>query len=189
MTDKFSDEHRRLYRWFFKEYNNQYINYEKYYRASQHYQRYAKIIHWGTGILSSIIITLVLAIVQGIFPEILTQVAIGASLATGVTSLVGSIGNFERKHIQYYNSGQEHDDLYSKFDRVIKVEFPNPDADIGQLKKECEELIDEKDELNGLTPQLESRWYERLKKERGHDSIHWTPQPLEKMREGEFGDG
>lgn len=186
MGKSFSDRQRRLYQWFFEEYNKQYINYEKYYRASDYHQKRAKQIRWGTGVLSSIIIILVLAIVQGFHSDVLTPVAIAASLLTGTVSLVGSIGDFERKCITYYNSGQEHDDLYTEFENMIKVEIPDPNANIEELEEECERLVNRKDELNGLTPQLEGRWYQKLKDERGYDSIHWDPQPLEKMEEANF---
>lgn len=186
MSQSFSDRHRRLYRWFFKEYNNQYINYEKYYSASDHYQKRAKQVRWGTGLLSTVVIILVLGIVQGFQPNILTPLAIATSLLTGAISLIGSIGDYERKYIIYYNSGQEHDDLYSEFDRMVKVELPEPGVDYNDLEKKCNELVEEKDRLNGLTPQLESRWYEQLIKERGYDAVHWEPQPLEKMQDAQF---
>ncbi|SMO81571.1 hypothetical protein [Halorubrum cibi] len=186
MTSSFSDKHHRLYRWFFEEYNKQYINYEKYYEASEHYRWRAKQVRWGTGILSSLIIIIVLTIVQGFYQNILTPVVVGLSLLTGVISLIGSIGDFERKYIIYYNSGQEHDDLYSEFDNMIKVRLPDPSADFDELKEECDRLVEEKDELNGLTPQLEERWYNKMVEERGEDAVHWDPQPLEKMREAKF---
>ena len=186
MNSPFSDEHRRLYRWFFKEYNNQYINYEKYYEASDHYQRRAKQVRWGTGILSSLIIIFVLAIVQGIHPDFLTSAAVGLSLLTGAISLIGSIGDFERKYITYYNSGQEHDDLYSEFDKMIKVKLPDPNANLDELQEECDRLIEKKDELNGLTPQLEGRWYDKMIEERGKEAVHWDPQSLEEMRKAKF---
>ena len=186
MKSPFSDEHRRLYRWFFKEYNNQYINYEKYYEASDHYQHRAKQVRWGTGILSSIVIILVLAIVQGFYSDILTPAAVGLSLLTGAISLIGTIGDFERKYITYYNSGQEHDDLYSKFDKMIKVKLPDPNANLDELQEECDRLIEKKDELNGLTPQLEGRWYDKMIEERGKDAVHWEPQSLEEMRKAKF---
>ena len=167
MTDSLSNKHRRLYRWFFEEYNKQYINYEKYYEASEHYRQRAKLVRLGTGILSSLIVILVLAIVQGFHPDILTPTAIAASLLTGAISLFGSIGNFEKKYIIYYNSGQEHDDLYTDFEKMIKVKLPDPSADFDELEKECERLVEKKDKLNGLTPQLEERWYNKMKKERG----------------------
>lgn len=185
-SDNFSERHRRLYAWFFKEYNNEYINYEKYYRASKYYQKRAKQVRWGVGLLSATVVILVLAIVKGIRPDLLTPIAIGASLGTGVISLVGSIGDFERKYITYYNSGQEHDDLYTEFDNMIKVKLPDPDADYESLENECKRLVDKKDELNGLTPQLEGRWYDKLIEERGKDAVHWDRQPLEKMRVAEF---
>jgi hypothetical protein len=186
MSNSFSNRHRRLYQWFFEEYNKQYINYEKYYEASEHYRKRAKQVRLGTGILSSLIVILVLGIVQGFHPDILTQIAVGTSLLTGVISLVGSIGDYERKHIKYYNSGQEHDDLYTDFDNMIKVKLPNPSANIAELEEECKRLVDEKDELNGLTPQLEERWYNKMIKERGKEAVHWEPQPLEEMKKANF---
>lgn len=186
MTSSFSDKHRRLYRWFFEEYNKQYINYEKYYEASEHYRQRAKQVRLGTGILSSLIVILVLAIVQGFHPDILTPTAVGTSLLTGVISLVGSIGDFERKYIIYFNSGQEHDDLYTDFENMIKVKLPDPSADFDELEEECKKLVEKKDELNGLTPQLEERWYKKMIEERGKDAVHWDPHPLEEMQKAEF---
>lgn len=128
----------------------------------------------------------VLAIVKGLYADALTPVAIAASLLTGVISLVGAIGDFEKKYIRYYNPGQEHDDLYSQFDKMVKVELPEPGADFDELEKECERLIEKKDELNGLAPQLESRWYDELIEERGKAAVHWDPKPLEEMQGAQF---
>lgn len=186
MSNSFSDKHRRLYQWFFEEYNKQFINYEKYYEASEHYRKRAKQVRRWTGILSSLTVILVLGIVQGFNPDILTPTAVGTSLLTGVISLVGSIGDFERKYIIYYNSGQYHDDLYTEFENMIKVKLPDPSADIDRLEEECKRLVEEKDELNGLTPQLEERWYEKMIKERGEDAVHWDSQPLEEMKKANF---
>ena len=59
-------------------------------------------------------------------------------------------------------------------------------TDYDELESECENLIKKKDELNGLTPQLESRWYNKLIEEKGYDAVHWDRQSLEEMQKGDF---
>ncbi|WP_435158075.1 hypothetical protein [Haladaptatus sp. DFWS20] len=183
---EFSKRRIRLYHWFFKEYNNTYINYEKYYKASDYYKKWAKRLNLAVTVVSASIVFIVLATIKGAFPNIFTPVALMLSLVTGVLSFVDAVGDFERKYIQYYNAGQCHDDLYSEFDKMVKIKLPDNSEKDEDLEARCDELIEKKNELNSLTPQLDSKWYDKLIEERGKDAVHWKPTPLKEMRDGKF---
>lgn len=188
-NDPYSKKRYRTYEWFFTEYNHQWINYKKFYLASSAYKKRAKYLNYGIGVTGSAVVVIILAIVKGIQPELLTPFALGASLLVGLLSATDSVGDYERKYVRYYRIGQRFDDLYTEMDYLVKVRLPDPDEDDEELAKRCRELVDRKDDLNGSAPQISEKWYRKLQEEERDegaedegDPLKWDRPDLNKLR-------
>jgi hypothetical protein len=162
----YSDRRRRLYRQLFEEYNSQYINYKKYYLASDELGRKGRKLGYFTTGIGGLLLILLSGIVAGSPPEIINTVTLALSALLAALSFAHVTTNWQATSNQYYNSGQIHQRLFQEFDYIIKMRLPDDSEDIEELEADCKQLLEEKNTLNESTAQLDSKWFKKLADEK-----------------------
>lgn len=86
-------------------------------------------------------------------------------LAVGilVSSLISSFYGPKLRSRDYYQAGQEHQELYDKFEDFVQFDIPDPSNTNNELRKEIEEINQRRHQLNQSTPQLGGIWYYTMK--------------------------
>lgn len=182
-SSTYTNERKRLYKRFAHHYRSQYINYEKYYLASDCIKTKGKVFDWATTLVAAILLILISGAVRGLEASIIDVVILLLSAAVAALSFATAIGGWKRLASEYYKAGQIHDDLYSEFDKMVKERLPDPNEDDKELKKDCEMLLKRKEELNKATPQLASKWYYRLMER--DDGLEWEEKSLTDLKGGD----
>ncbi|MFB6235483.1 MAG: hypothetical protein ABEH81_14025 [Halopenitus sp.] len=183
MTDTYQDRRRNLWDLVFDEYRAQWINYRKYYLASDWLGKWGNRIHYLTTIASSLLLAVIGAAATYSLPDWFSMITLLLSAATASLAIVSMVGKWQLKSNQYYNAGQQHQELYKEFDYFVKVRLTDKDEETSELEKEAKSLIEKKNDLNEATPQLHTRWFEKLKSKR---DTEWEQPSLEDLREGNY---
>jgi hypothetical protein len=86
-------------------------------------------------------------------------------LAIGIlaTSLISSFYGPKLRSRDYYQAGQEHQELYDEFDHFIHFDIGDPSKSNDELREVLEELNSRRHRLNQSTPQLGGIWYYSMK--------------------------
>lgn len=182
-TPGFSDERNRLYFRILREYRAQYINKKKYYLAGDCFQSKGKFFDFLTTVVASVLLVVILSIVQNQNSGSLGLLPLALSTAVAALSYTNALGAWQSTSTEYYNSGQVHGSLFDEFEEIVKERFPDPDEDDKVLKKECEQLLKRKEELNQATSQLSSKWYHRLMEK--EDGVKWDKKSLDELQQGD----
>jgi len=80
-----------------------------------------------------------------------------------VTSLISSFYGPKLRSRDYYNGGQELQELYDDVIDFIVVDLHSQEQDMGELHDKYIELNKIRHELNQTTPQLGGHWYKLIK--------------------------
>ncbi|WP_435363553.1 hypothetical protein [Haloarchaeobius sp. DYHT-AS-18] len=179
--DSFENERRQLHERFFEEYNSQYINYKKYYLASEYTGKKGRRADYAVTIGAAILLIMVSGVLRP-GAEINQGLLLLTSAFVSGLSYATIVGGWQAKSDQLYKAGQIHQSLYSEFDKMVKQKLPDPSHDTNELKSECESLLSRKHELNQATQQVSSKWYWRLQEQKDTD---WERPKLEEIRDGE----
>jgi len=179
----YSERRRRLYQRIFEEYNSQYINYKKYYLASDDLGKKGRWLGYGVTALAGLLLILLSGILAGSPPGVVNTATLILSGLTAAISFAHVTLNWGAKSNQYYNSGQIHQRLYQKFDHMVKVRLPDESEDLDSLEEDCRELLKEKNTLNEATPQLDNQWYKKLAEE---NDLDWDVKSLEEVNDGDW---
>lgn len=182
-SSPYSTERRRLYKRFFEAYNSQYINYKKYYRASDVLGRRGRYLDYATTMIGGLLLFLLAGVVAAVVPEWVNLFTLFLSAVIAALSFASVTGNWQATSNEYYNAGQIHQRLYLEFDYMVKIRFPDSNVPLSELEKECDELIQRKNTLNEATPQLDSKWFKKLNQEK---DLNWDPKTLEDVRDGNW---
>lgn len=177
---KYSDDRRRLYTRMFEEYNSQYINYYKYFTASEYIGKKGQYADYAVTLVASWLLILISGILGPDQSNNSGLLLLMSALTAGL-SYASIVGNWQSVSDQLYKSGQIHHDLYMEFEKFIKEELPDPDADQEELEERAERLLKRKSELNRATKRISSKWYQRLKMKK---DIEWDRPQLEEIRQG-----
>lgn len=175
-NDAYSPRRKRLYDYFFEEFNNQYINYKKYYKASGALDKWGKWVNYSTTAVSALLLAIIGTITTSSQLELSGWIPVTVSAITAVLAFVNAVGNFQLRSNQYYNAGQQHQHLFEKMEHFITVRLPDSNENINQLEYDAIQLLDEKNRLNESTPQMSNKWYKKVKKE---NDLDWEKVPLE----------
>ncbi len=182
-SNSFSDERRRLYHRVLHEYRAQYINYEKYYLASDCLSSKGKLFDLITTLFAAVLLILISGLTRGLEAAVVDIVVLFFSASTAALSFATTIGSWKPLATEYFKAGQIHNNLYSDFDEMVKERLPDPEESDEKLKEDCDILLQRKDELNRATPQLDSKWYFRLlERENG---VEWDRKSLEELQQGD----
>lgn len=150
-----------------------YYTYERNYFA-------AKCVGWLGWILDGIT-----ALFGGILIFILranTDYQTSVYLAIGIlsTSLISSFYGPKLRSRDYYQAGQEHQELYDNFDHFIHFDIGSPAMSNEDLRDKLEELNSRRHRLNQSTPQLGGIWYYSMK---GVGKVKWAYSKLVPWKE------
>jgi len=174
---------RKLWDLFFDEYRSQYINYRKYYLASDVLGKRGNILDYLTTVFSAILLAIIGAIASLGTPEWYNILLLILAAITSGLSIINTFGQWQLKSNEYYNAGQQHQELFKEIEYFVEVELPDENEEITYLENRAQELINKKNNLNKATPQLHTKWFDKLKKRR---DIDWNQPTLEELREGEY---
>lgn len=86
---------------------------------------------------------------------------ISVYLAIGIlsTSLISSFYGPKLRSRDYYQAGQEHQELYDDFDHFIHFDIGDTTVSNDELRNKLEDLNSRRHRLNQSTPQLGGIWY------------------------------
>jgi hypothetical protein len=180
----YGNKREKLWNRVFEEYRSQYVNYRKYYLASDVLGKRGQYLNYLTTVISSLLLAVVgAASTITSTPNWFNGLALILAAFTAALSIMVSFGRWQLKSNQYYNSGQQHQNLFKEIEFFVEIEMPDDDKDIEYLEKKTKELIEKKNTLNEATPQLHTKWFNKLKKQR---DINWDQPSLEEMKDGGY---
>lgn len=175
---------RKLWNRIFEEYRSQYVNYRKYYLASDVLGERGTYLNYFTTIVSSLLLAVVGAAATSVnTPSWFNMLALILAATTAALSIVVSFGKWQLKSNQLYNSGQQHQNLFKEIEYFVEIEMPDKNKDVEDLEEKAKCLIERKNQLNEATPQLHTKWFEKLKEQR---DIDWDKPTLEEVRGGDY---
>lgn len=183
MTNAYEPRRRNLWDLIFDEYRAQWINYRKYYLASDKLGKWGRWIQYATTLFSALLLAVIGAAATYRTPDWFSTLTLFLSAITASLAIAGSVAKWTLKSNQYYNAGQQHQALYKELNHFVKVRLPDEDESIEQLEYDALKLILRKNDLNEATPQLHTRWFQMLKKQRDTD---WDQPSLEELRDGDY---
>lgn len=183
MSTEYDHRRQRLWDLVFAEYRAQWINYRKYYLASDKLGKKGRLIRYSTTVVSSLLLALIGATATYSLPSWFSALTLILSAVTAGLAITGTVAKWQLKSNQYYNSGQQHQKLYKKFDYFVKVRLADLDENTDQLEEDARQLIDKKNDLNEATPQLHTKWFQKLKEKR---DLQWEQPSLIDIRNGDY---
>lgn len=180
--DRYSKRRRRLYQIAYDQCAKQYINYHKFYTASRAMEYWSIVLKYFTAVLGAIL----LAILSRLWPEpqfnrVGILVVLSVLIAGG--ALINSIENWDTKSHIYHNYGQRHQELFEEFRKLVRLKIPDTDEEYEDLEDETYELLEEKESLSKLTPQISSIWYRIFQRE---INLNRDPSSIEDVRDGKW---
>jgi len=86
-------------------------------------------------------------------------------LAVGilVSSLISSFYGPKLRSRDYYQAGQEHQELYDEFEDFVQFDISDPSNTNQEFRHQVETLNQRRHQLNQSTPQLGGIWYYTMK--------------------------
>jgi hypothetical protein len=88
-----------------------------------------------------------------------------------VSSLLSAFYGPKLRSRDYYNAGQELQELYDELLDYIEYELQDPDKEVSSLQEQYEEFNTERHHMNQSTPQLGGHWYRLIKWKQKYKSI------------------
>jgi len=183
VADSYESRRQNLWDLIFDEYRAQWINYRKYYLASDELGKWGRRIKYLTTVASSLLLAVIGAAATYSLPGWFSGVTLLLSAITASLAITSTVAKWELKSNQYYNAGQQHQELYKDIDYFVKVRLPDNDEELSQLEKDAMSLVERKNNLNEATPQLHTKWFKKLKKER---DTEWEQPSLEDLSQGNY---
>jgi len=178
-STQYSDRRTRVYEDCFNEYRAQYINYQKYYFAANALSNAHSALNIYGTVAGAGLLVLIAWIFRAAEPGVWTPISLIISASISVSSFISFSVDWEERSEIYYREGQKHQNLFKKFNYLVKIRIPDPSENDSDLEDRHEELIDEKNELNMDTSQLAQFWYKLLAFRKDLD---WSRPPLHKLR-------
>jgi hypothetical protein len=123
----------------------------------------AKLVGWIGWILegfTAILGGVLIFVLRGEgFPDAPTYLAVGILVSALISSFYGP----KLRSRDYYQAGQEHQELYDEFDEFIHLDIPDSSQSNPELRDKLESLNTRRHQLNQSTPQLGGIWYYTMK--------------------------
>lgn len=133
-----------------------YYTYKRNYFAAQ----YVGWLGWGLDLLTAIVGGVLIYVLRSGGPP---QAAVYLAVTILISSLISSFYGPKLRSRDYYNAGQEHQELHDEFDYYIHSKITNPNRSNADLEKTLEELNSKRHDINQSTPQLGGIWYNLMK--------------------------
>lgn len=159
-VSNYSEARRRLYKRILSRHRAQYINYEKFYLASDCTKSKGKLFDYATAIFAGLLLYTILQ--SGGQLQENSSVLYLLSGATAILSVVAVVGDWQSKASEYYNTGQIQQDLYQELDHMVKERLPDPSEADSDLSEACDRLLQRQSEINRTAPHLSQKWYYRV---------------------------
>lgn len=109
-----------------------------------------------------------------------TQLSVYLAIGILSTSLISSFYGPKLRSRDYYQAGQEHQELYDEFDNFIHFDIASPEMSNDDLRNKLEELNSRRHRFNQSTPQLGGIWYYAMK---GVGKVKWAYSKLAPWKE------
>lgn len=162
---------QNLHNLFIEQYRKQYINYQKWYYASDKYRKRGRLLSWielGIGLLLLVLLGgLITGLVdEGIVEEgIATDLLIIVSVVSAVViafPIIKAKESWAIKAVRYHKYGQIHQSLFTELEFLIQTKFFDEEVTVKELEEDYEELTRRKNELNRVSPQLATGMYQEV---------------------------
>ena len=88
-----------------------------------------------------------------------------------ISSLLSSFYGPKLRSRDYYNAGQELQELHDEFTDFVDMDLVDPGTDITDLRQRFEDLNHRRHRLNQSTPQLGGYWYRLMKLKENYKKI------------------
>jgi len=151
-----------------------YYTYQRNYFAA----KYVGWLGWGLDLLTAVIGGVLIYVLRsGGSP----QAAVYLAVTILISSLISSFYGPKLRSRDYYNAGQEHQELHDEFDHFIHSKISNPNRSNADLEEKLEYLNSKRHDLNQSTPQLGGIWYYLMKFVRKIKSIYQWIVPWKKQ--------
>lgn len=178
-SSQYSDRRVRIYNDCFKEYRAQYINYKKYYLAANILSNAHSALSLYATVAGAGLLVLIAWIFNTPDQTAWNSISLIISASISASSFISFTVDWGEKSNTYYREGQEHQNLFKKFNHLIKVRMPDPTEDDSDLEARYRELVEEKNEINMRTSQVDQVWYKILD---FTDDLDWECRPLDEMK-------
>lgn len=178
-STQYSNRRTRIYKDCFNEYKAQYINYQKYYLAANVLSNARSALNVYGTVAGAGLLVLIAWIFRASDPGVWTPISLILSASISVSSFLSFSVDWEDRSNIYYREGQNHQNLYKKFNYLVKIRMPDPSENDRDLEDRYKELIENKNDLNMETSQLDQFWYKLLKFRKDLD---WDRPPLHELQ-------
>lgn len=176
---QYSNRRERIYEDCFNEYRAQYINYQKYYLAANILSKAHTALNVYGTVAGAGLLVLIAWIFRAQDPGIWTPISLIISASISASSFVSFSVDWKDRSNTYYREGQKHQNLFKKFNYLVKIRMPDINETDSDLENRYKELVEKKNEVNMETSQLAQFWFKLLS---FREDLDWTRPPLEESQ-------
>lgn len=175
MSDEFEyEKHERLRGKVANEADSVLWTFKAYYEAADYYSKRQDWIDLAIFVISAL---LTVALVWGVLPDIfLISLALTSAVATGYRRAASPGDRAE----EFYRAANGYHRLFDDFRDYIVLELADSSNDLDELETRYRELAARRRDLNEDTPNITSKWYDRLD-ESVYDEVSTTAEAKERL--------